>query len=94
MLPPSFSAFMVDAILYVSHSLGFLNMRKITFYSELLLGIAFLGSLNGEEETRSKFYTSGKLENRAGVLSIRILQLVMCSVKTACVGAWIVEFHL
>lgn len=40
-----------------------------------------------------------KSENRAAILSIRILQLIMCSVKkkmlvAVAVGACIEEFHL
>lgn len=42
---------------------------------------------------KRKRVASGKFENRAGILSIRNLQLIMCSVKIAC-GACIVEFHL
>lgn len=57
-------------------------------------------NLNAEEETSSKFYTSGELESKAGILSIRILQLItFCQKKkqllmTVAVGACIGEGHL
>lgn len=43
-----------------------------------------VGNLNAEEETCSKFYTSGELESRVGILSVRILQLITCSGKENC----------